>query len=284
MDKMIIDKAGRHTHSFKNGTISGLMFIIKHKTLIGFSFAESVSLSIKDKSDLNNPIDVLPSLINLKKVFDIQNSNSNYFVSIVKETEQQIDYLRIPFSFGSNKVLKAEQSIDVSIEFSSFSNVELFEVVPIYSIGLESDKYFIEELELDKLKTRQKISLGSWIDSLVYIGDSSLINRFKLNSDILNFEKSKIELFNFSNDKYETFREPSDSFLLASRTPTSPPLGNVTVELDFESLPPNNNLYVIRRITTPEISQSFSIKSAEHQSENYQKIRKADLADCTCKN
>lgn len=293
-DNLIITGAGRHVHSFKNCTLSGLMFFVKPSLVSSNprplnTAWDLMRISVKDNSGVGTAVDVLPPVFTLGDIAKIQTvENQALLVNYQELLPNVTGTYAVPLMFGTNKVLKGDNSIDVSVLIQVFTNFLEVEVAPIYSIGLESHKYVIEELELDKTKTRQTLSLGSSVDKIIYLGDLSKITRAKLSSDIFSFEKEAKEMFVRNHKPYDTGNAVvyanGNPFLLASRSETSPALNGVKMELDFESLPATNKLYIVRKITTPEIAREFIEKSEEHQAENLQKIRLSSVEDsCGCK-
>lgn len=292
MDNLLITQAGRHKHSFKDCTLQGLAFLVKASLDNAVirdlkDIWDDLTISIKDNSDTNNPVDVLPPAFTLENMIMVQNAKELAKIANIKALplNSTTTYF-VPFSFDTNKVLKGDdQSIDVTVLVDSFTNFLQIQVVPIYGIGLEAFKYVIEELELDESKKRQRISIGRSVDSVIYQGDFEKIDRVKLESDILNFEKDSKELLQIGTQPFadlSSHYSKSIPHVLAQRTATSPTMSNVDLELDFSTVPSGHKLYIIRKITTPEVAQVFSQKVQEHEQENMQKIRLSSLNDCNC--
>ncbi|MBA4155559.1 hypothetical protein [Flavobacterium sp.] len=291
--KIIIPKNQRQFDTFQNETISGILITVKTDAVLTRDMLEGLQIMIHDTLDNTKVHQITPNNFGMHFLASIVFSNNRPLMErttlVSKSIQGETQYL-LPFYFGTNKVLKNGKGLYVEVKNSGLTGSLLdvtVTVETIPSIGLKAFDLSIERYTLDSNKSNHTLKLGSNVSQVVYIpspafSQSYEIDEVEIHSDKLNCELSARQLYNQINNSYEpdTAYKKTAIDLIKENIP----LNNVTVELDLIDSQAGREIFIVRKITTPEIANELIKKTDEHNAENIATIKRTDLSTaCGCK-
>lgn len=290
--KIIVAPGESRFEVFEKGTTAGLLISIEtDEAALVASMLANMQIEVHNTLDGQKVHQITPNNFKLNHLHGIIFANNAPLSEKTFEVPKTINGTKtyiLPFYFGTNEVLNKQRGLYVEIKNgnlagSSEDATVVIETIP--SVGLKTSQLTIERLTLEATKTNHTLKLGSFVNQLVYFppadDDVFSVDELEVSSDKLNEEYSARQIYNQLNNTIE----PDIAY---AKTPINLikeeiGLNGVSIDIDFLSAKASRELFIVRRIVTPQIANELVTKTNEHSSENIQFIKATTLKSaCGC--